>query len=90
MEPGSGGVLGGNGIVGGADLEVGHDSQTAGTEVRNQAKAPSRAASSAWSHAAHIPEASFSPSDESCLSPAEKGQSLGNHFGKVLTPGLGL
>lgn len=76
-----------NGLEG-ADLEVGYGSQTAGSEVLNQAKAPSRAASRAWGHAAHIPEASFSPS-ESCPSPGEKGQSLGNRFGKALTPGLG-
>lgn len=80
--------MGGDGLVGGADLEVGHGSQIAGSEVLNQASAPSHAASGTWGHAAHIPEASFSPSDESCLSPSEKGQSLGNHFGKVLTPGL--
>lgn len=85
---GSGGMLGGDGLIGGPDLEVGHGSQTADGEVLNQANTPSCAASRAWGHAAHIPETSFRLSDESCLSPAGKGQSLGNRSGKVLTPGL--
>ena len=56
-------------------MEVGHGSQTAGIEVLNQAKALSRAATRAWGHAALVPETSFSSSDESCPSSAEKGQS---------------
>lgn len=37
-------------------------------------------------HFAHIPEASFSLSIDAGHSPREQSQSLGNHFGKALTP----